>query len=330
MNLMAALEQGLRSAVGPTAAWYALLAIGLNVHYGFTGLLNFGQVGFMLVGAYGVGISVSVFGWSLWVGVLMSVLAALVLALVLGAPTLRLRADYFAITTIAAAEVLRLVSNSRISTAFTGGPFGLQYDASTFYAINPLPTPGALRWWIFSFTRNQTWVLLVGWTMALLLSIVVYALMRSPWGRILRSIREDEDAARALGKNVFNYKLQSLMLGGVIGAMGGVIYTLAGATVNPNTFRPDITFYAYAMLIVGGVASRFGPMIGAFLFWFVLQSVQALVRQASSADLLPDWLSGAATIGGSAFVLTGVVLMILVVYRPQGMFGNKREMALDV
>ncbi len=330
MNLLAAFEQGLRSAVGPTAAWYALLAIGLNVHYGFTGLLNFGQVGFMLVGAYGVGISVAVFGWSLWVGVLMSILAAVLLALVLGAPTLRLRADYFAITTIAAAEVLRLVSNSRISTAFTGGPFGLQYSASAFYELNPLPFPGALRWGPFSFTRNSTWALLVGWGLAIVISIIVYALMRSPWGRILRSIREDEDAARALGKNVFSYKLQSLILGGVIGALGGVIYTLAGATVNPNTFRPDITFFAYAMLIVGGVASRFGPLVGAFLFWFVLQSTQALVRQASAADLLPDWLSGAAAVGGSSFVLTGIVLMILVVYRPQGMFGNRREMALDV
>ncbi len=329
MNLMAALEQGLRSAVGPTAAWYALLAIGLNVHYGFTGLLNFGQVGFMLVGAYGVGISVSILGLPLWVGVIVGLLAAVGLALLLGAPTLRLRADYFAITTIAAAEVLRLLAISRVSTPVTGGPFGIQYNASAFFELNPLPFPGALTWGPFSFTRNQTWVLLVGWTLALLVSIMVAALMRSPWGRILRSIREDEDAARALGKNVFSYKMQSLVLGGVIGAMGGVIYTLGGATVNPNTFRPDITFYAYAMLIVGGVASRFGPMLGAFVFWFVLQSAQALARQASAADLLPDWLSGASAVGGTPFVLTGLVLMLLVVYRPQGMFGNRREMALD-
>lgn len=329
MDLVAAFETGLRAAVSPTAAWFALLAIGLNVHYGFTGLLNFGQVGFMLVGAYGVGITVSIFGMSLWLGVIMAILAAVVLALVLGGPTLRLRADYFAITTIAAAEVLRLVANSRVSTPFTGGPFGIQYNASAFYALNPLPMPGALTWGPFSFTRNSTWVLLVGWSLAILASIIVFALMRSPWGRILRSIREDEDAARALGKNVFSYKMQSLILGGVIGALGGVIYTLDGATVNPNTFRPDFTFFAYAMLIVGGVASRFGPMVGAFIFWFVLQSTQALVRQASTADLLPDWISGAAAVGASRFVLTGLVLMLLVVYRPQGMFGNKREMALD-
>jgi neutral amino acid transport system permease protein len=327
VDLIAALETGLRSALGPTAAAYALLAIGLNVHYGFTGLLNFGQVGFMLVGAYGLGISVAVLGWSLWVGILVGILAAIGLALVLGAPTLRLRADYFAITTIAAAEVLRLVSNSSISTAVTGGPFGLQSIAGEFFAVNPLSR--GLTWGPFNYSTNVTWTLLVGWGLALLASIVVAVMMKSPWGRVMRSIREDEDAARALGKNVFSYKMQSLMLGGVMGGLGGVVYTLAGSTVNPNSFRPQITFYAYAMLIIGGIASKYGPLVGAFIFWFLLQSMSGLVRQAASADLLPDWLSGSAAVGGSAFVLTGILLMVLVVYRPQGMFGIKREIALD-
>lgn len=327
MDLIAALETGLRAAVGPTAATYALLAIGLNVHYGFTGLLNFGQVGFMLVGAYGVGISVAVLGWSLWVGIAMAILASIALAVLLGAPTLRLRADYFAITTIAAAEVLRLVSNSNVSRAVTGGPFGLQSIATEFYAVNPLNR--GLTWGPFSYSPNVTWTLLVSWGLAITMSIVIAIVMKSPWGRVMRSIREDEDAARALGKNVFSYKMQSLMLGGVMGGLGGVVYTLAGSTVNPNSFRPQITFYAYAMLIVGGIASKYGPIVGALIFWFLLQSMSALVRQAASADLLPGWLSGSAAVGGSAFVLTGVLLMVLVVFRPQGMFGNKREIALD-
>jgi neutral amino acid transport system permease protein len=327
VDVIAALETGLRAALGPTAATYALLAIGLNVHYGFTGLLNFGQVGFMLVGAYGVGITVAVLGWSLWVGILFGILAAVVLAMLLGAPTLRLRADYFAITTIAAAEVLRLLSNSNVSTRVTGGPFGLQSIATEFYRVNPLSR--GLTWGPFNYSPNVTWVLVVGWGTAVLMSVLVLVLMKSPWGRVLRSIREDEDAARALGKNVFSYKMQSLILGGVIGGLGGVMYTLAGSTVNPNSFRPQITFYAYAMLIVGGIASKFGPLFGAFIFWFLLQSMQGLVRQAASQDLLPDWLSGAAAVGGSAFVLTGLLLALMVVYRPQGLFGKKREIALD-
>lgn len=327
MNLIRALETGLQSALGPTAAAYALLAIGLNVHYGFTGLLNFGQVGFMLVGAYGLGISVAVLGWSLWVGIFVGLAASVGLALLLGTPTLRLRADYFAITTIAVAEVLRLLANSAISTPVTRGPLGLQSIAGEFYAVNPLSR--GLTWGPFQYSPNVTWTLLVGWNVALVGSIVIMILMKSPWGRVLRSIREDEDAARSLGKNVFSYKLQSLALGGVMGGLGGMVFTLAGSTVNPNSFRPQITFYAYAMLIIGGIASRFGPIIGAFLFWFLLQTMSALVRQASAADLLPDWLSGPSAVGGSAFLLTGILLALMVVYRPQGLLGNRREIALD-
>ena len=328
MDLIAALETGLRSALGPTAAAYALLAIGLNVHYGFTGLLNFGQVGFMLVGAYGLGISVATFGLPLWVGVIVGILAAVALAMLLGIPTLRLRADYFAITTIATAEVLRMLANSSISTNFTGGPFGLQSIAEQFVAINPLNS--GFTWGPFNYSANTTWTILVGWSVAILMCVIIMILMKSPWGRVLRSIREDEDAARSLGKNVFAYKLQSLILGGVMGGLGGILFTLAGSTVNANSFRPQITFDAYAMLIIGGIASRFGPLFGAVIFWFLLQTMSALVRQAAGADLLPDWLSGSAAVGGSAFVLTGVLLMLLVVYRPQGLFGNRREIALDV
>ena len=138
MDFEAIFGSALRSALGPQAAVYALLAIGLNVHYGFTGLLNFGQVGFMLVGAYGVGISVATFGLPLWVGVLVGLLAGVVLALILGAPTLRLRADYFAITTIAVAEVLRLLVRSSPARPLTGGPFGLQSVARRVLRAQPV------------------------------------------------------------------------------------------------------------------------------------------------------------------------------------------------
>src|SRR5699024_1817787 len=103
MDILMILAESARSAVGPVAAIYALAAVGLNLHFGYTGLLNFGQVGFMLVGAYGVGISVGVFGLPVLVGFAVSLACALVLALLLGIPTLRLRADYLAISTIATA-----------------------------------------------------------------------------------------------------------------------------------------------------------------------------------------------------------------------------------
>ena len=180
------------------------------MHFGYTGLLNFGQVGFALVGAYGVGIAVATLrlvavGWPS----LFGLLAGVVLALVLGVPTLRLRGDYFAITTIAAAEVLRLVVRSSWAEPVTGGPFGLQRIAGASTTSTRSP-PGQLRrraWYLHRPADCGRW--LVTWAVVLAGTLlVVRLLMRSPWGRVLKAIREDEDAARALGKNVFAYKMQ--------------------------------------------------------------------------------------------------------------------------
>src|ERR671917_2770356 len=131
------LTNGIAALIGPSAIFFALLAIGLNIHFGYTGLLNFGQIGFALVGGYGMGIAVVNFGLPLWVGVLIGMAAGLVLALLLGVPTLRLRADYLAIVTIAAAEILRLVFRSVGATSVTGGTRGLSGFNSGFVALAP-------------------------------------------------------------------------------------------------------------------------------------------------------------------------------------------------
>jgi neutral amino acid transport system permease protein len=319
---------GLRSAFGPTAAAYALLAIGLNMHYGYTGLLNFGQVGFMLVGAYGVGITVATLGWSMWLGILFGLLAAVVLALVLGIPTLRLRSDYFAITTIAVAEVLRLLVRSSWAEPVTGGPFGLQSIAADFYVINPIPV-GSYGIGALTYSHQQLWVLLITWGLAAVASLLLIALMRSPWGRIIKAIREDEDAARALGKNVFSMKMQSLVIGGVIGALGGVMFAISGSTVNADTYFPQITFFAYTILILGGAASRWGPMLGAVLFWFLFSSINTTLRQAASVDALPAFMQGGGATGAVALSVVGLALMLLMIFRPQGLLGNRREMMLN-
>jgi neutral amino acid transport system permease protein len=328
MDPSAIIGTAVRSAFGPQAAVYALLAIGLNVHYGYTGLLNFGQVGFMLVGAYGVGITVATLGWSLWSGVLIGLAAAVVLALLLGIPTLRLRSDYFAITTIAAAEVLRLSVRSSPARDITGGPFGLQAIAGDFYAVNPFPVGsygiGPLR-----YTHQQLWVVMVAWGLALAATLLVAMLIRSPWGRVITSIREDEDAARALGKNVFAYKMQSLVLGGVIGALGGVMLAINGSTVNADVYQPQVTFFAYTILILGGAATTFGPLLGSVLFWLLFSGLNATLRQAAAAGLMPDLLAGAGSTGALVLAAVGATLMLLMVFRPQGLFGDRREMLLD-
>ncbi|MEX0741175.1 MAG: branched-chain amino acid ABC transporter permease [Phycisphaeraceae bacterium] len=320
------LASGLNSAIGPTAIVFALAAIGLNVHYGFTGLLNFGQVGFMLVGAYGMAISVSIHGMPFWAGILFGMLAAVVLALLLGFPTLRLRTDYLAISTIAAAEIIRFMARSTGAREITGGPFGIPSQVGgagfdqTWNAWNPFP-PGRYSLGWLQFTHTRLWVVVAGWTLVALLTLLVWMLMRSPWGRVLKSIREDEDAARALGKNVFAYKMQALVLGGVIGGFAGIVLALNQAAITPDQFLPQLTFYAYAVLIMGGAATVMGPVVGAVVFWFLLSAVE---RALLTADVLPT-----ATIGPARLSFVGVLLVALMVFRPQGILGSKREMVLD-
>jgi neutral amino acid transport system permease protein len=326
IDLLRVVTEGLNAALGPTAIVYALAAIGLNIHYGYTGLLNFGQVGFMLVGAYGLGISVSIWGWPFWAGILMGMLAAALLALLLGIPTLRLRADYLAISTIAAAEILRFVFRSAPATEFTGGPFGIPSQvggsgyAQSFVAMNPLPS-GTYNFGVVAFTHTRLWVTIVGWTLVGFMVLLMWALMRSPWGRVVKSIREDEDAARALGKNVFAYKMQSLVLGGVIGGLAGVMLALAQQALAPDQFLPQLTFFAYTVLLLGGAATVMGPVLGSILFWFLLLSTESILRQGD--------LVATQTIGPLRLALVGLVLVLLMAFRPQGIMGNKREMMLD-
>jgi branched-chain amino acid transport system permease protein len=322
------IENAARAAIGKDAIVYALAAIGLNVHFGYTGLLNFGQAGFLAMGAYGTAITVTYFEQSIWLGILVAILAAVVLALLLGVPTLRLRADYLAIVTIAGSEIIRLCVRSVTFGDVTGGSTGLNSFAGGFYDVNFLPS-GTHGFGPWRFSSDTWWWILVGWGLVALSALLVFALIRSPWGRVLKSIREDEDAARSLGKNVFSYKMQALVLGGVIGALGGIINALATRAVQPDNFSTNITFFAYTALILGGAARTFGPIIGSMIFWVLLAFTDSALREASANDLLPSSIISGAQIGQVRFMLVGLGLALLMIFRPQGIFGDRRELELD-
>jgi len=317
------------AAVGLETVVFALAAIGLNVHFGYTGLLNFGQAAFIAVAAYGLAIMVSTFGLSLWLGVIAGLAGAVVLALLLGAPTLRLRADYLAIVTIAAAEIVRLLFRSVSLRQYTGGSNGLTAFDRDFYALNPFPV-GRYGIGPVDFNERLTWVLTVGWVLVAVSCLIVFALMRSPWGRVLKAIREDEDAVRSLGKNVYSYKMQSLVLGGVLGSLAGFILALGRAAVQPDSFGTETTFFAYTVLILGGAARVFGPVVGAMIFWMVLSLTDNVLNQAVDNGVISSSIMDNTQVGQVRFMLVGIALMLLMVYRPQGIFGDKRELALDV
>ena len=103
--------------------------------------------------------------------------------------------------------------------------------------------------------------------------------MRSPWGRVIKSIREDEDAARSLGKNIFTFKMQSLIIGGIIGAFGGMVIAVGNQVAQPNNYSTALTFFAYTILILGGVARVKGPIIGAMIFWFLIAFVDNVLAE---------------------------------------------------
>ncbi len=321
VNVGAALVDGLREAVGVQAAYYALAAVGLNLQFGYAGLLNFGHVASALVGAYGAAIVVDS-GGSLWLGIVVGVLAAGVLGLLMGLPTLRLRADYLAIATISVAEILRVVTNSTRLQGITGGPIGITGIADDFYAINPIAR-GRYGWGSFSFNQNTLFTMIIGWILVGLACWVIWALTRSPWGRLLKAVREDEEATRALGKNVFAMKLQAFVIGSVIGGVAGILFTFDGGFVNPTFFLAQTTFNWYLVVILGGAATVFGAPLGAIVFWFFISMFNSLLAQLIGPD--GWWIVDSTDTGAVRFVVVGIAIVLLLVFRPQGLLGNREE-----
>ena len=326
MDPVSILVEAGRAAIGVPAAAYALSAVGLNLQFGYTGLLNFGHVGFMLVGAYGMAITVDQ-GGPLWLGFIVGLALAVLLGILIGIPTLRLRADYLAIVTIAMGEILRLLVRSRFAAPLTKGVFGIQRFADDFFELNPLPVGrygvGTLR-----FDQRTMWVVIVGWVLVVVVTLLVRRLVRSPWGRVIRAIREDEDAARSLGKNVFAYKMQSLMIGGSIGALAGIYLAIDQQNVTPDAYVPLLTFYAFTIVIMGGPGTLWGPVVGSILFWFLFEILDGLMTGAMAEGWFGTLLES-TDIGPIRFALFGIGLMWLMAYRPQGLFGSREESLID-
>lgn len=317
----------LQTAIHPTTIAFVIAAIGLNIHFGFTGLMNMGQAGFMLIGGYGFAIAIT-FGANIWLAILVSMLGSLIFALILGIPTLTLRGDYLAIVTISAAEIVRMVVRLAIFTPVTGGSTGLpgREFRGPFTDLSFLPDG---RTTILGLTYDNNgiddwWTRLVGWSLVILLLLITWLLMRSPWGRVLKGIREDEDAVRSLGKSAFSYKMQALILGGVIGGFGGIFMGLPAA-LHPDAMGRPTTFNLWIIVLLGGAATIFGPLLGTILFFVT----RLLVISLATTFVPSSVLSGQQT-EQLAWMLIGLALVFLVVFRPQGILGNKKELSFNV
>jgi branched-chain amino acid transport system permease protein len=298
--------------VGVVSGIYGIFTLGLQLNVGFTGLINLGQVGFMSVGAYAMGMLVVDAGWPLALAFPAAILIAIATGVLVGLPTLRLRADYFGIVTIAFSEIVRYVFQN---AAFAGGNQGiLGYDAD--WRVFQAWASGRLAA-IGLGEVAQLPLLVAVWASLLLCLAALMALQSSPWGRVLKAIREDEDAAAALGKNVFAFKLQSLGLAAALATVAGFFLAMNVTYLYPSEFDPSFTFFGYAVLILGGFASYGGVVVGAVLLCALTEGLRFLELPLSSGQS-----------GSLRFIIVGLILIGLSMFRPQGLFGGKAEMQL--
>jgi len=367
---------------------FSIFALGLNLQWGFTGLINFGHVAFLTVGAYTT-VLLSSQGVPLIFAVLAGAVLASLLGLLIGLSTLRLREDYLAIVTIGVSEMIRLVALNE--EGLTGGSFGVQrfplpLDTYEPNALGNVINYGILSalgiwslWQLFRYIKTQwqegnkikkksyqpmskvsliIWGLLglglvltvyingclalanYNYKVSLMLLVLVAVaiiywglqlLVKSPWGRVLKAIREDEEIPRALGKNVFWYKLQAFMLGGAIAGIAGSFYAWQLTTIYPNNFQPLMTFNVWTMVVLGGAGSNAGTLLGVIIFW----AYDALTRLYLPKLIM--WLASYFPIfygfdssrqGALRVMVIGLILMILMVWRPQGLLGRKEELTL--
>jgi branched-chain amino acid transport system permease protein len=300
-----------------TALSYAIICLGLNIQWGQTGLFNVGVAGFVAVGAYTSALlttpaTVGRFGgFELpialgWIG---AMLAAGVCSAVVGAVTLRLRADYLAITTFGIAVGIQLVALN--AQGLTGGPFGIGFIPRPFGALADRPVA-------FGLAR-------LGFIGALTLAVfwALERLARSPWGRVLRAIREDETAAASLGKNPTLYRLQAFVLGGAVMGLAGAVQAHLIGFIAPDNYVPALTFQVWAMLIVGGAGNNRGAILGAIVVW----GLWSLTGFATSVLVPPDQQARAASL---QIVAIGVVLAVILLLRPRGILGEAKTVSRHI
>ena len=353
---------------------YALLTLALNLQWGYTGLFNIGIAGFMAVGAYTTAIltapvnpstagGVPGFGLPLWVGLPGGMVAAAVVGAVAALPALRLRADYLAIVTVALSEIIRLFVNWRGAqevtyfgqTFGTGGATGIGFKSPRRVVADLVtgvgqPVVSAAE----SIGVSAPNVVNIAYGLGLLALVaasfwLLNRLVESPFGRVLKAIREDETVTKSLGKDTRLFKIKAFMIGCALMGLAGALFRGNAGYISPAQFRPTVTFYVFAALIIGGSGSNTGSILGAATFTALLFYLPARLGEnlptfgASSPGNIVDAVSPlgvlnpgplvayvAGNVSTLRFVLIGVVLVYIIQNRPRGLLGYRNEPAASV
>ncbi|MER8991916.1 branched-chain amino acid ABC transporter permease [Mesorhizobium sp. M0678] len=293
-----------------TALIFSLITLGLNLQWGLTGLFNIGVAGFVAIGAYTSALLTTPddaarlggFDLPILIGWLGAMLLGGVAAAITGIATLRLRSDYLAITTFGVAVVVQLVALN--AQKLTGGPFGIGFIPRPFGGLAETPL-------LFNLSN-----LAIVSVVTLIVYLALEHLSRSPWGRVLKALREDERAAISLGKSARFYRVQAFAVGGAIMALAGALQAHFTGFIAPDNYLPALTFQVWVMLIVGGSGSNIGAVIGSILVWAIWAGSGALTSMLFS----PEQQARAASL---QIVAIGVMLCVILLVRPNGLFGDR-------
>ncbi|MER9834449.1 branched-chain amino acid ABC transporter permease [Mesorhizobium sp. M0145] len=297
-----------------TALIFSLITLGLNLQWGLTGLFNVGVAGFVAIGAYTSALLTTPddaarlggFDLPILIGWLGAMLLGGVAAAITGIATLRLRSDYLAITTFGVAVVVQLVALN--AQKLTGGPFGIGFIPRPFGGLAETPL-------LFNLSN-----LAIVSVVTLIVYLALEHLSRSPWGRVLKALREDERAAISLGKSARFYRVQAFAVGGAIMALAGALQAHFTGFIAPDNYLPALTFQVWVMLIVGGSGSNIGAVTGSILVWAIWAGSGALTSMLFS----PEQQARAASL---QIVAIGVMLCVILLVRPNGLFGDKPRRA---
>lgn len=292
-----------------TALIFALITLGLNLQWGLTGLFNVGVAGFVAIGAYTSALLTTPddaarfggFDMPIVIGWLGAMIVAGLAAAITGFATLRLRSDYLAITTFGVAVVVQLVALN--AQSFTGGAFGIGFIPRPFGSLAEKPL-------LFNFSN----VAIVG-AVTLIAYLALEHLSKSPWGRVLKALREDERAAISLGKSARFYRVQAFAVGGALMGLAGAVQAHFIGFIAPDNYVAMLTFQVWVMLIVGGSGSNKGAVAGAILVWAIWAGSGAL-----TATLFPPEQQARAA--SLQIVAIGVMLCLILLFRPNGLLGN--------
>jgi branched-chain amino acid transport system permease protein len=285
-----------------TSGVYALLALGLNMTWGVTGIANFGLAGFFAVGAYAAAIGSTVLGLPIWASALLAIAVGGLFGLLVSMSTIRLRGDYLAIVTLGFTEVIRLAaSNETWLTKGTDGISGI---------------PGPFRGQVSPFEYNMISLGIV--TLVVIAALIFCVrLVQSPYGRVLRAIRDDEGVAMAAGKNATMFKLQAFVIGAALMGLGGAVYAHYQSYISPDLFRPLISIYIFLALTIGGSGNNFGAVLGSILLLVLLEGSRFVM----------EWVPNLTGVQSAAMreAIIGLVLILMTRFAAQGLLRERNK-----